>query len=283
MSERASDWFLVILVLAQLALLASRVPDPQGHGSNYLEGLFLATAAIPAGWVINVEEAADQAGESVRSRARIQEENRALQTEVLGLREELIRLQGVEAEADRLAAALKYSRSRASALRPADIVYADHSSWLQAIVLRVPQGEVFLHAPVVASSGLVGRVVVARGRYAKVQLLTDRASSVGAMIERSRRQGVVRGRGQALLSMDYLPLRADIRPGDRVVTAGIDGIYPRGLLLGVVVSTKPRPNELFLHVEVAPSVDLGVLDQVYVLEADPVPTEIREALPGESP
>lgn len=283
MGERASGRLFVVLVLAQLALLASRVPDPQGHGSSYLEGLVFGAAAIPAGWVIGVEGMTDQIGQRFRSRHRLQGENRALQAEVLELREELIRLQGVEAEADRLAAAMSYSRSLASELRPADIVYADHSSWLQAIVLRVPHGQVSLHAPVLASTGLVGRVVVTQGRYAKVQLLTDRASSVGAMVERSRRQGVVRGRGQALLSMDYLPLRADIRPGDRIVTAGIDGIYPRGLLLGVVTSTRPRPSELFLHVEVAPSVDLGVLDQVYVLEADPVPTEIREALPDEGP
>ncbi len=139
MGERASSWLLVVLVLAQLALLASRVPDPAGHGQNFLEGLSMRAAAVPAMWVSSIERFVVQIGERIRSRRRLQEENRALSGELLELRKQLIRLHGVEAEADRLAAAVRYSRYRASGMLLADIVYADHSSWLQALVLHRDQ------------------------------------------------------------------------------------------------------------------------------------------------
>ena len=113
MGERASSWLLVVLVLAQLALLASRVPDPQGHGSSYLEGFVFRVAAVPAGWVFGAETLAGEAGESLRSRSQLLEQNRALEEEVAELHKEVIRLQGVEVEANRLADALDYSRSRA--------------------------------------------------------------------------------------------------------------------------------------------------------------------------
>ena len=96
--------------------------------------------------------------------------------------------------------------------------------------------------------GLVGRVFTVAGPYAKVQLITDRAAGVGGMILRTRRQGVVRGGGRGSgLELDYVPLQADVRPGDRVLTAGIDGVYPRGIPIGTVVSVEPGGAALPSH------------------------------------
>ncbi|MGH9465286.1 MAG: rod shape-determining protein MreC, partial [Thermoanaerobaculia bacterium] len=108
------------------------------------------------------------------------------------------------------------------------------------------------------------------GRYAKVQLLTDRAASVSAMVERTRRQGLVRGAGQGALTLDFIPVQEEIGPGDRVLTAGIDGIYPRGLPIGTVAEVAAGEG-MFHRVEVAPAVDFGRLDQVYVLDTTPLP------------
>jgi rod shape-determining protein MreC len=125
---------------------------------------------------------------------------------------------------------------------------------------------------VVDPRGLVGRVVVTRGGYSKVQLVSDPASAVGAMIERTRRQGVVRGAGPDALTMNYVPQSADVRVGDRIVSAGIDGIYPRGLMLGIVESVG-EGTDLFHRIDVLPAVDFGLLDGAYLLP--------RVELPGE--
>src|SRR5438105_1109850 len=89
-----------------------------------------------------------------------------------------------------------------------------------------------LDLAVIAPAGVVGRVVMPTPRAAKVQLLIDRNAAAGAIVERSRAQGVVIGGGDNRLRLDYVSEVADIMVGDRVVTSGIDGIYPKGYLIG---------------------------------------------------
>ena len=124
-------------------------------------------------------------------------------------------------------------------------------------------------------------MIVAAGRYAKVQPITDRASSVSAMIERTRRRGLVHGRGDHLV-LDNVPLLEDVAEGDLVMTAGIDGVFPRGIPIGRVTKVSPGSG-LFHHIEVQPHVDIGRLDQVYVLTQEILPEGIREAQPGDAP
>jgi rod shape-determining protein MreC len=71
-----------------------------------------------------------------------------------------------------------------------------------------------------------------------------------------------------------VPLQADIRPGDRLLTAGIDGIYPRGIAVGAILEVTPG-DELFHRVRVAPAVDFGKLEKVYVLEPVGLPADLQ--------
>jgi rod shape-determining protein MreC len=130
-----------------------------------------------------------------------------------------------------------------------------------------------LNQPVLTADGLVGRVVRLAGPYAKVQLLTDRAASVGVQLERSRRQGVLRGSKPGELLLAFVPRQAEIEVGERVLTAGIDGVYPRGIPVGVVSSIEPG-DEAFHRVVVRPAADLSRLSFVYLLEGAPAPGEL---------
>src|ERR1041384_2409821 len=91
-------------------------------------------------------------------------------------------------------------------------------------------------ARVFAPAGVVGRVIQPSGRASKVQLLIDRNAAAGALIERTRAQGVVIGSGADDLRMEYVPGSADVKVGDTVVTSGIDGIYPKGFVIGQIQS-----------------------------------------------
>jgi rod shape-determining protein MreC len=93
---------------------------------------------------------------------------------------------------------------------------------------------------------------------------------------------VVRGDGTGTLVLDYVPHQADVRPGDRVLTAGIDGVYPRGIPIGAVSAVEPG-GQLFHAIEVAPAVDLGSLDRVYLLETRPIPPGTLEPERGARP
>jgi len=121
---------------------------------------------------------------------------------------------------------------------------------------------------VIAPEGVVGRIIMPTRRAAKVQLLVDRNAAAGAMVERTRAQGVVVGMGTNRLQMEYLPGSADVKVGDRVVTSGIDGIYPKGFVIGTVESVNRGVAESG-SVVITPMIDFGRLESVLVVLTPP--------------
>jgi rod shape-determining protein MreC len=117
---------------------------------------------------------------------------------------------------------------------------------------------------VIAPSGIVGRVVVASPRAAKVQLLVDRNAAAGALVERSRAQGVVVGGADEQLRLEYVSEVADIEAGDLLVTSGIDGIYPKGFVIGTVEVIE-RSGAAYKDIVVTPAVDFSSLEEVLVV------------------
>jgi rod shape-determining protein MreC len=126
---------------------------------------------------------------------------------------------------------------------------------------------------VVAPAGVVGRVVVPSLRAAKVQLIIDRNAAAGALIERSRAQGVVVGEGDELLRLEYVSEIADVAMGDVVVTSGIDGIFPKGFIIGRVEAIE-RSAGAYRRITVRPAVDFSSLEEVLLVLT---PTPAREA------
>jgi rod shape-determining protein MreC len=129
---------------------------------------------------------------------------------------------------------------------------------------------------VIAPAGVVGRVVMPTARSAKVQLLIDRNAAAGALVERSRAQGVVTGGGDDRLRMDYVSEVADVVVGDLVVTSGIDGIYPKGYVIGQVESVE-KSGTAYKTITVKPAVDFTSLEEVLVVLT---PTPTRELAVG---
>ncbi|RPH56789.1 rod shape-determining protein MreC [bacterium] len=279
MDERRTGWVLIIMLAGQLVLLA--VQGARDAGTSRLEALGLRVLGPVARTVSSAPRSLAETREGMKSRRRLIEENRRLRREVEDLRLRLLHLSDIEGEALRLGAALRYPAPPSGRIRAVDVVYVDHASWLRTLVLYVGGVPARTNQPVLSPEGLVGRVVTAAGPYARVQLITDRATGVGGMVLRTRRQGVVRGgvRGSGILELDYVPLQADVRAGDQVVTAGIDGVYPRGIPIGTVVSVE-QGGQLFHRIQLAPAVDFGTLDHVYLLDDQAVPQALKETRPG---
>jgi rod shape-determining protein MreC len=117
---------------------------------------------------------------------------------------------------------------------------------------------------VIAPGGVVGRIVMPSARAAKVQLLLDRNAAAGAIIERSRAQGVVVGTGEDRLLMENVSEASDIVVGDIVVTSGIEGIYPKGFIIGRV-DTVEKNGPAYRSITVKPAVDFSTLEEVLVV------------------
>ncbi|MGH9253695.1 MAG: rod shape-determining protein MreC [Vicinamibacterales bacterium] len=121
---------------------------------------------------------------------------------------------------------------------------------------------------VIAPVGVVGRIITPSTRASKVQLLIDRNAAAGALVERSRAHGVVAGTGGDL-RMDYVSGTADVQVGDTVVTSGIDGIYPKGFVIGQIESVE-RGSGGFGAIVVRPAVDFSSVEAVLVVVTPPV-------------
>ena len=117
---------------------------------------------------------------------------------------------------------------------------------------------------VLAPTGVVGRVVIAGPRASRVQLLVDRNAAAGALIERSRAQGVVVGAGDDRLRLEYVSETQDVAVGDTVVTSGIDGIYPKGFVIGRVDSVD-KNGVAYRSIGIRPAVDFSTLEDVLVV------------------
>ena len=124
---------------------------------------------------------------------------------------------------------------------------------------------------IIAPAGIVGRIIMPSRRASKVQLLIDRDAGAGVMIERSRAQGVISGSGATdelafhagLIDLEYIPSTADVKVGDRVVTSGVDGIYPKGFVVGEIQSVEREAGEY--RIKVRPAVDFSSLETVLVV------------------
>jgi rod shape-determining protein MreC len=125
---------------------------------------------------------------------------------------------------------------------------------------------------VIAPAGVVGRIIMPSTRASKVQLLIDRNAAAGALVERSRAQGVVQGSGADLLQMNYVSGVADVKVGDQVVTSGIDGIYPKGFVIGQIQSIERGAGE-FSGIVIRPAVDFASLEAVLIVLTPPVAPE----------
>ena len=206
-------------------------------------------------------------------------ENDALKHELQILQ---VRLQEERAQAQRTDSLrqLLELRERANLdTTAAEVIAAAASPDFRTVTIDKGTGEgLKTDMAVISPAGVVGRVILPSGRAAKVQLLIDRNAAAGALIERTRVQGVVEGFGDGSLRMEYVPGTADVKPGDLVVTSGIDGIYPKGFVIGTIEQVE-RGSGGYHLITVRPAVDFTRLEEVLVVRTPPASREVPEGTP----
>ena len=134
-------------------------------------------------------------------------------------------------------------------------------------VLYVDRGSadgVRVDAPVLSGSGILGRVVLVSPHTSQVQLITNPDASVGVLLDRTRSPGVLRGTGGADLELNYISNTEQIDLGDIVTSSGLDGIFPKGLLVGKVAESR-KGNSVFRIIRVQPAADLARIEEVSIL------------------
>ncbi len=195
-------------------------------------------------------------------------ENEALKRRITELETERNRLLEADATNRRLRDLLDFRQQLPPKAVTAAVVGNSASPWFHSIILDKGTADgVSKGMAVVSTLGVVGQVVEVTSRSAKVLLVTDPYSGVDVMVQRSRSRGIVSGSLENGPVMKYVKRSEDIRLGDRLISSGLDGVFPKGLLVGTVIKVEKKNFGLFQHVGVALAVDPDRMEEVLVVPA----------------
>lgn len=269
-----SEKFLLAGTLAVCLLLMSAQAREGGRGPSLLERVGLAISSPAVRGAEQAARARRSVAELLSSYFGARSENLRLRQEVAGLNREVFLLRAGAEDSARLRELLRIQPFLPSVRLGAPIVSLEvRGGYRRALLAAGSADGVRPGSPLAVAEGLVGRTVTVTAHLSKVILIGDADCAVGGRIVRTGDQAVVRGDGEDL-RMEYLSTLSRVEPGDLVETAGIDGIFPRGILIGRVTEITGGKS-LFLKVKIAPSASPSKLSDVLVLDPSPVAADDR--------
>jgi rod shape-determining protein MreC len=268
---------LIILVLAAVLLLAMQVSG----NLRPLTGLATQLTSPAQLSATGITDSVASTWSSLLSLRTIQQEAAALGVRNLQLQAEINTLNEVEKENEQLRGLLDFAQTRPRLdLRGAQIVArrigVESTNFFDSILIDLGREHgIEIGMPVVTAEGLVGRISSVNDATSTVLLLNDPASSASAILGTSRLNGVVRGSTSGELIMDFIPQGPTFSEGEIVLTSGLGGRFPKGIVIGEIRSIETQANAVFQKAVIEPSVDFGSLELVLVITN----FEINEELP----
>lgn len=207
-----------------------------------------------------------------------QHENRRLRAQLSQLKAEQSRLVELETENRHLGELLGLREATRLKGIAANVIGSDATGlWRTLILSEGSDSGLRPDMAVLSTEGVVGKIIAVSPNASRVLLINDHNSALDAFDQRSRSRGIIAGVVDDGLTMKYVDRTDDIRKGDVIVTSGLDGIFPRGLLVGTVKNVDRKRPGLFLNVEVTPAVDFRQLEQVLIVTQMPpkVPAQAK--------
>jgi rod shape-determining protein MreC len=201
-------------------------------------------------------------------------QNTVLKKQISRLESDLTTMEEVRKENLRLKRLLSYSDEMSHQRVMAQVVGWDSANEFK--VIRLNKGSrqgIKVMAPVITDHGLVGYVYRVTENYADVLTILDQNNRVDVMVERTRTHGIVEGVFNFKCALKYIMRNEPVEVGDKLITAGVGGIYPKGVKVGMITDITKENFGMTLSIEVIPSVDFDKLEEVLVL----IPSEVASA------
>jgi rod shape-determining protein MreC len=199
----------------------------------------------------------------------LEDENRRLRKQNATLNEQLNLYREGHIEGIRLQRLLALMEHLPNQTVAARVVDRSHTSLFRMILINKGTSDgLRVGLPVMSDQGLVGRITETAWHASQVLLLIDENSNIDALIQRSRAQGILQGAGAAGGNLKYISRSDEVQVGDVVLSSGMAGVFPKGLLLGVVTGASRSGESLFHKIDVTPAVDFGKLEEVLILITD---------------
>jgi len=199
-------------------------------------------------------------------------ENASLKKALQEALEENRRHAEIEQENLRLRRLLDFQETVSHPRVTAEVVGKDPSPWFKTIIInKGAMHGIRKGLPVVTPDGIAGQVIESTPRYSKVMLTIDQNSAVDALVQRTRARGILEGEPGGGFNFRYVLRKEDVKVGDRVISSGLDGVFPKGFDLGHITGVVRPLSGMFQEVTVIPSVDFNKLEEVCILLKSPQP------------
>ena len=257
---------LVVILFAQVLGLAIQVKRSNENESSRLIRIWAVTAVTPFEKAINwVQNGSWNLWHNYIYLRGVRAENRSLRAEIEQLRLEQARLGDDAAQARRLQTLLAFKEQYIQKTVAAQVIGTSGSEQSRSIFIdKGRHAGIEPNMAVITADGIVGKVLTVFPSTSQVLLLNDQSSGAGGILEKSRLQGIVKGTSSGQVVLEYVMSDEQVQPGDKILTSGGDGIFPKGLPVGTVTKVAPG-HELFLNIRIQPAANLAKLEEVLVV------------------
>lgn len=262
-----------VLTLVVLLLLGVGIGTAHDRALDHKAPFFiqdiLTTVLRPSALIFHIANVAmNRTIRLARPRRAILRENAELHAEVIRLRTQNALLSEADQENARLRAALGLRQSAKLSMIPAEIISRKESTWFNTATMDRGRSAGVQKGWAVIATGwrLVGQVLEADSFSSRMVSLTDSDSAVGAMVQRSRCNGLLQGQGNDYLMLSYLPKDADVKVGDVVTSSGMGQVIPKGLVVGRVIKVVRNKVMCSTTALIRPSIGLDQIEQVFIVK-----------------
>jgi len=201
----------------------------------------------------------------------LQRENEMLRQRVAELQKENHLKEEALLANERLRSLFQFKEKLSTSVVAAEVIGQDPSSWFKSVTLNKGEKDgIKKGMAVITTDGVVGQVFKTAPHYSTVLLITDYSSAIDAIVQKTRARAIVEGQGENRCQLKYLLRTDEVSEGETVVTSGLAGNFPKGLLIGEIRRIEKKGRGVFQYAELVPSVDLTRLEEVLIITETPV-------------
>lgn len=264
-AQQKAPWILAALLLSQVVLMSTNARHPDSEQS--VLRIWMVTAFSP---VVRVADAVFSSvrgtGASYIDVRRAREENQELRDRVEQLTAERNAALERAAELDDIRVQLAVPSRPSYRELAANVLSRDASLWFRRLTIdRGTLDGVKKDMPVATAGGIVGRIISVGPNFSMVQVITDKHAGVGAMLQASRAMGEIRGLDNNRCELKNISAIEKVDVGESVITTGLDRIYPKGLLIGIVERVEEDPNAPSHKITIKPAAPVDRVEHLFVL------------------
>lgn len=256
--------FVILLLLSALILMSLRVK--QRKGVEFIDALLMEICSP-------FQKASTFVIKSVHGAFReylfffhLQKENAMLRQRIAELLKENHQMKEMVLANERLKRLLEFREKLSTSAVAAEVIGQDPSSWFRSVTINKGEKDgVQKGMAVISPEGVIGQILKTSPYHSIVLLITDYNSAIDSIIQRTRAKAIVEGLGENRCQLKYLLRKEEVVVGDVVVTSGLSGNFPKGLMVGEIKKVEKHGHGVFQYAELVPCVDLTKLEEVLVI------------------